>query len=114
MADLFSPHMTMEAQMQPIKDTFLGMAHIAGTGPKQSTCRECAYWFPTDATRNRGKYLYSGDGEQMHLQPARCNKPIANKADRRVPPCAKACRLFEPNEDAPALVREYLRSRKNG
>jgi len=41
---LFSEHMTAKEVHRPIAETFLGQAHIAGTGPEGRTCRECRFW----------------------------------------------------------------------
>ena len=41
---LFSEHMTAKEIHRPIADTYLGQAHIAGTGPEGKTCRECRFW----------------------------------------------------------------------
>lgn len=41
---LFSEHMTAREVHKPIADTYLGQAHIAGTGPEGRTCRECRFW----------------------------------------------------------------------
>lgn len=41
---LFSEHLTAKEVHQPIAETFLGQAHIAGTGPEGRTCRECRFW----------------------------------------------------------------------
>jgi hypothetical protein len=41
---LFSEHMTAKDVHRPIADTYLGQAHIAGTGPEGRTCRECRFW----------------------------------------------------------------------
>lgn len=38
---LFSEHMTAKEVHLPIAETYLGQAHIAGTGPEGRTCREC-------------------------------------------------------------------------
>jgi hypothetical protein len=32
----------------------------------------------------------------LEIKKAKCCRPIANKANRLIPHCAKACRLFEP------------------
>lgn len=41
---LFSEHLTAKEVHRPIAETFLGQAHIAGTGPEGRTCRECRFW----------------------------------------------------------------------
>lgn len=101
----FSQHMKDVPEHHPIRDTFLGQAHIAGTGPEGKTCRECRFWH---------KWKWSGKGyipcppgyfSKSHkdhpneIKNALCNRPIINKANRLIPHDAKACRLFEPDEN---------------
>ena len=113
---LFSEHLTANEIHKPISETFLGQAHIAGTGPEGKTCRECRFWHAW-----KWRKLESGAYERFAVDPgyfgkkhkltplglkkAKCNRPIMNKANRLVPHCAKACRLFEPSEAAPPIVR---------
>lgn len=104
---LFSDHMTAADFDHPIRETFLGQAHIAGTGPEGKTCRECRFW-GRKATRKspEGKtqeYLkhpgYYGKRHQylaLEAKKASCTKPVLNKAKRLIPHSAKSCRLFEP------------------
>lgn len=40
----FSEHLTPAQFDSPIRSTYLGQAHIAGTGPSGTTCRECVFW----------------------------------------------------------------------
>lgn len=106
---LFSEHMTAKEVHRPIAETFLGQAHIAGTGPEGKTCRECRFWHAWKWRKlvGGGKELIAADpgyfGKKHKLQPlglkkAKCNRPILNKANRLIPHGAKACRLFEPAE----------------
>jgi hypothetical protein len=89
-----------------IEQTYLGQAHIAGTGPPGTTCRQCVFWHAWKWTRASrldervrvpAKPGYSGGV----LGRAMCNKPIINKARRRVPHYAPSCRLFINNPEAP-------------
>ncbi len=113
---LFSEHLTGATFDSPIRETFLGQAHIAGTGPEGTTCRECIWW------RLIGKRRKPGGGVEEFVKPAgyfgkkyapapcglkkqRCTKPILNKANRLIPHSAKSCRLFEVNDQAPAAVK---------
>jgi hypothetical protein len=43
-----------------------GMAHWAGTGPRDATCRECVSW------RATGKWFSEGPGSSGAPMPARC------------------------------------------
>lgn len=85
----------------PLKETYLGMAHIAGTGPAGVTCRECRYWHLTEKGKPVSPGYYSDAIRTTAglLKPAKCNYPISHKANRRFPHYAKACRLFDPAEE---------------
>lgn len=95
---LTSPDPELDRQLSK---TYAGMAHIAGTGPKGATCRECLYW----GNRN-GKQRYSGKamGGNM-LKPGPCNRyrEIMGKKGGEVPYGASACRHFERNERPPKI-----------
>lgn len=115
----FGEGLTPSANDDAVRGTYLGQAHIAGTGPEGRTCRECIHYWPKgyDDGGNFGErrefaYCGRGDDGPLHLADARCNRPILNKADRVYPHCAKACRLFELNESAPPATRERLRKRR--
>ena len=83
-----------------IAQTFIGQAHIAGTGPEGTTCRECRFWHKWDSAN--GSPCISGYLSARHPdrpgepKPALCNRPILNKERRLIPHFAKSCRLFEP------------------
>lgn len=106
---LFSEHMTSKEVHRPIAETYLGQAHIAGTGPEGRTCRECKFWCikkwrKVDEDEYEqysappGYYGKKHKTTPNELKKAKCNRPIMNKANRLVPHCAKACRLFEPSD----------------
>ena len=110
MGDRFeiTPHMTPAEFDGALQKTYLGQAHIAGTGPEGKTCRECRWFFIPDVERwvivkKTGVGAYktdkasTHDKEGMHRK-MRCNRPILNKAKRRFTPFAQACRLFEQAE----------------
>lgn len=105
-----TPHMTKAACDDAILATHLGQAHIAGTGPRGATCRECIYF----CSVKKGKWADVGHYSSKHatrpneLKDAHCAYPIANKAHRKFPPTAQACRFFSRNENAPALTREAV------
>lgn len=90
-----------------ISATFLGQAHIAGTGPEGKTCRECSLWFVMkrphkDAPPAPAPPGWNGKKSGSELKRATCNQPIPHKAKRRVPHHAKACRFFDQSESPPA------------
>jgi hypothetical protein len=103
---LFSDHLTAADFDSPIRETFLGQAHIAGTGPEGRTCRECVSWHQWKYDKSRDDFIPCSPGffskrHKAHpLEPkkAYCTRPIANKAKRLIPHSAKSCRLFEPAE----------------
>lgn len=103
---LFSEHLTPAPYDGPIRETFLGQAHIAGTGPESRTCRECVFWHQWKFCKSKDDYVPCDPGfnGKRHatapLEPkkAYCNRPILNKAKRLIPHTARACRLFEEAE----------------
>lgn len=108
---LFSDHLTAKEVHRPIAETYLGQAHIAGTGPGGATCRECVFWclikHRKDAYGNYhetreapGYFGKKHEKTPLELKKARCTRPILNKANRLIPHHAKACRLFEPSDKA--------------
>jgi len=121
MADhlLFSEHMTAKEVHKPIAETYLGQAHIAGTGPEGKTCRECVFWCLKRFRKNPfGGYDehmiqpgYFSKNHKLHpleIKKAKCTRPIMNKANRLIPHSAKACRLFEPSDNpSPAKKSEH-------
>lgn len=113
---LFSEHLTAKEVHQPIADTYLGQAHIAGTGPEGMTCRECRFWHVWQTRKlasgqtvtvpsDPGYFGKKHEKKPNEIKKARCNRPILNKANRLIPHCAKACRLFEPADNPPSVRR---------
>lgn len=97
---LFGEHMTANDVHRPIAETYLGQAHIAGTGPEGRTCRECKFWHGWKWQKLvGGKERIATDpgyfGKKHKLHPLGLKKA---KCNRLIPHCAKACRLFEPAE----------------
>lgn len=103
---LFSEHLTSADFDHPIRDTYLGQAHIAGTGPVGKTCRECIHWHQWKFSKAADEFIpappgYFSKRHKVHpLEPkkAYCNRPMLNKPKRLIPHTAKACRLFEASE----------------
>lgn len=114
---MFSDHLTEAKFDTPIRETFLGQAHIAGTGPEGKTCRECEHWhqwkFKKLGAGLGGDWRPTSPGyngkrhKTAPLEPkkAYCNRPILNKAKRLIPHFAKACRLFVAAEHPMAAKR---------
>lgn len=67
-----------------LRQTYKGMAHIAGTGPDGARCRACRFWSDKDALHKRAQ-----------LKSARCHYPLPGKAIVQVPGLAAACSFFE-------------------
>jgi len=107
-------HLTREPKHDRLLGTYLGMAHIAGTGPTGRTCRECVFF---------GKERYNAETGQLQrvphgfysekrqderagcLKPSYCLRPIVGKVKRMFPHSAPSCRLFEANETPPPASR---------
>jgi hypothetical protein len=78
--------------------TYPGMAHFAGSGPPQKTCRECSFW-------DHGHHDYRAAGKQRGLiKPARCRKfrALMNAVGAKIPDDAAACRHFDQADPVPA------------
>jgi hypothetical protein len=80
----------LEAQIKATPD---GMAHWAGSGPDNRSCRECNFFEGRD-------YYANGGG----LKPAPCRKYQMLRNGRRggrIPWYTKACKYFEENPYPP-------------
>lgn len=96
-----------------IRETFIGQAHIAGTGPAGTTCRQCTHFHRwrrdketgRDAIVPPGYYSKRHKESPLELKKAYCNRPILNKARRLIPHVAKSCRLFEKNPTPPPITK---------
>lgn len=109
----FGEHLTEASSDKAIRETHLGQAHIAGTGPPGTTCRQCSKWLNADEDGELVDHKYRGHGKGvLFLQPAYCCHPILNKATRLVPPTANSCRLFFEAEKPPPLTRADKRRKK--
>lgn len=105
-------HLTKAPHDAALLKTYIGQAHIAGTGPEGKTCRECVFWHKWETVKIGGDTIeracapgyysdkYSTDPGA--LKKARCNRPILNEAKRLIPHHASACRLFEQSDNPPA------------
>jgi hypothetical protein len=92
---LTHPNPTIDRQASA---THPGMAHFAGTGPDNMTCRQCLNWahIAYDYRSKTGKY-------GGLIQPALCRKfkAITGKSGDKVPDDAVACKYFEHNINPP-------------
>lgn len=79
-------------------DSFPGMAHFAGTGPRGLTCRECRHW------HHESFAYYARTGKWGGLiKPALCAKykALTGKQGAAVPNDAASCRHFVINDKPP-------------
>ena len=96
----FGAHLTRDELSQPAAQTYVGMAHFAGTGPGGKTCRECRHWAPASGLT---KHSY---GANRELKAHRCLKRSALmraglKDVPLVPSRAAACKYFKLSETPP-------------
>jgi hypothetical protein len=83
-----------EETLRQATQTHIGMAHFAGTGPVDKTCRECVYWM------KRGKWTKADlmiDGRVPEPSPCRRYRNLLNLPNRglpAVPHDAAACKWF--------------------
>ncbi len=110
----FGNHLKSLPHEDAIRATYLGQAHIAGTGPEGKTCRECTFWgVQCSGIGGAWKVVslgyYSekdkaGWGGQLHK--GGCYRYRHRKSNRKFPHDAQACRLFEENENPPPAVKD--------
>lgn len=105
-----NPHMTRLHEHNPIMATFIGQAHIAGTGPECTTCSQCKFWgIPKTEGRVRvinspGHYALSNKKQPGAFKKGGCHYAIRHKSNRRFFHFAQSCRFFVEREDAPAIT----------
>ena len=82
-----------------IRKSHPGMAHWAGTGPDDKTCRECISFM------QKGHYSASNKLHGSRLKDAPCRKfqKMMGKKGNDIPPTASACKFFEQNDRPPTL-----------
>ncbi len=78
-----------------IRDTHIGQAGIAGQGPEDTQCYQCAFW----QLKARGLR----DKQSSRLKDSRCLYPIHGKADAAFPADAMSCRNFQFEPQHPQL-----------
>ena len=85
-----------------IMETYKGQAHIAGTGPEGTTCRECAHW----GTDRPQRYRHFGHRKNCltpgELKEGQCHRGKAGQIYQLLPHDAKSCLWFEPAKNPPA------------
>ena len=87
---------------QAYRMTAPGMAHLAGSGPDNRTCREClSFYF------DKGKPEYwasSNKSTPNGLKPARCAKykALSQVEGQKFPNNMPACKHFEDNPAPPS------------
>lgn len=105
-----SPMLKQDTAHLAIAATHIGQAHIAGTGPTGLTCGQCAFWHlwkkvkvgdeVREVLAEAGRFSPRHKERPGERKDALCNKPILNKARRKIPASAGACRFFEPKKGA--------------
>lgn len=104
MSDSISMHLTRPNPKlaEYVSRTPAGMAYWAGTGPKNSTCRECTFF--DHAKRYYAKRGMNGGS----LKPARCTKysALCSQAGGLIPHATPACKYFEAATAAPPITEK--------
>lgn len=105
-----SPKLKEDCAHSAISATHVGQAHIAGTGPTGSTCETCVFWHLwkkvkvgdelREVRADAGRFGPRHKERPGQRKDALCNKPILNKARRKIPADAVACRFYEPKQGA--------------
>lgn len=86
------------------RSTYPGMAHFAGSGPDQATCRGCAFW--TGCGAEDGYYAKTGKHGGT-IKPRSCSKyrdMMRGDVGPGIPHDAAACKYFQENPTPPAIV----------
>ena len=68
--------------------TYLGQAHLAGTGPHGTACRTCRHWQRDE-----------DDFDPAKAREAYCEYPLPGKRRRLVPAAAGACSFYTELEN---------------
>lgn len=102
----FGEHLNPLPHEAGIRATFLGQAHIAGTGPDGKTCRECAFYglYLGREIVDPGHYSKKDKTRAGLLKNGSCHRFKHLKSNKRFTHEAKACLLFEQCENPPAAV----------
>lgn len=106
-----APHLKPLPEHDRLMRTFIGQAHIAGTGPDGKTCRECALWGVMKRVDGEaiiappGHFAISNKASPGALKRGKCNFAIRGKSGRRIPHTALACRFFQGAENPPPPVK---------
>ncbi|BEV47318.1 hypothetical protein CRBSH125_35010 [Afipia carboxidovorans] len=102
MSDALSSHLTQpNADLgHMIARTPSGMAFWSGTGPGNTTCRECVFF-----DHQHSYYAKKGIGGGS-LKPAKCKKfkALAQSSGGAVPHDTRSCKYFEPAPVPPPVV----------
>lgn len=93
--DPVGEHLTTEPGHERFQDTFIGMAHIAGTGPEGSACCECKRFGDVDGKPVKRYGFRKGTKTPGELYPGYCHRFVHGKRFQMFPGDAKSCSLFE-------------------
>jgi hypothetical protein len=99
-ANLTNPNPTISQQ---VRMSHPGMAHFAGTGPADMTCRLCRHW--TGCGKDTGYYA----GLKGTLKPRPCDqyRKLMQEIGGEAPHDAPACRHFVANPNPPPAFKRY-------
>lgn len=98
----YGKHLTLTGE--EIHQTHAGMAHFAGSGPDDKTCRECEHWgHQNPPSRTSSKTLMGGE-----LNDAICikAKSMMGLKTPRVPHDARACKYFTQDVNPPDVFKK--------
>jgi len=105
MPNLFAPndlHLTVidrELENQRGR-TVAGMAHFAGTGPANATCRECVHWTGCgESTGYAAKKI--GGGQIKPRACAQFKSMMRGQIGGKIPYDVAACKYFDRNPSPP-------------
>lgn len=107
-----NPRLVRLPEQAAIFSTFIGQAHIAGTGPEGKTCRECALWGVKNSDGPRewigcpGHFSHKNKRAPGQLKRGGCHYEIRGKAKRRIPHFAPSCRFFQQADHPPVPVKD--------
>lgn len=93
-----------EQSERGFRDTPPGMAHWTGTGPDNTTCRECAHF------GREGRYIAdSPKHAKGELKPAHCNKywQLMRGKGPKIKPSLASCKHFEAREGPEPLYKQH-------
>lgn len=97
-------HLTQEPSHERFKDSYVGMAHIAGTGPDGTHCHMCQH-YGDDLGNPVGRFGFrSGTLRPGAKKHGYCHRLVDGKVFQKFTGMAKSCSLYDPSEDQSAYT----------